>query len=95
MAKEVMTGRFEAAAAAVEAPPEAGVPGTMLVTVLKDEAAGDELEFVLDDVEVAGEGEHDDVEDIAILRWFQTDTTTTTTTTATTTTTRNTTAAFN
>ena len=64
MAKEVMTGRLAAAAAA---PEEAGVPGTMLVTVWKDEAAGEELDIVLDEVEVAGDGEHDDVEEIAIF----------------------------
>ena len=61
MAKEVMTGRLAAA------PVEAGVPGTMLVTVWKEEAAGEELDIVLDEVDVAGEGEHDDVEEIAIF----------------------------
>jgi len=63
MAKEVMTGRL----AEAPDPTAAGVPGTMLVTVWKDEAAGDELDIVLDDVDVAGDGEHDDVEDIAIF----------------------------
>ena len=52
MANEVITGTF-----AVD-------PGTIHVPAWKDEADGEDI--VREEVDVAGEGEHEDVEEIAI-----------------------------
>jgi hypothetical protein len=43
------------------------VPGTMLVPAWYDEAAGDELDIVREEVDVAGDGEHEEVDEIAIF----------------------------
>ena len=61
MAKDVMTGTL-----AVEL-----VPGTILhVPAWHDDADGLDEDIVRDEVDVAGEGEHDDVDEIAIFAVF-------------------------
>ena len=61
MAKDVMTGTL-----AVEL-----VPGTILhVPAWHDDADGLDEDIVRDEVDVAGEGEHDDVDEIAIIAVF-------------------------